>query len=196
MSKDRKTKGKGFSTLLSTLANGATSESRKLLLKHTGEDAVNTKDLELKLAKVYSTSNSKIDVEKEFAEIHPHKEFILKYNKPKEQEKEQQQIEIKEEIKAVIEEPPVVNNDDDFYSMIGRGRGLGRCNNPLCPICNPKKANNFNNYGFDGYSNIDNANNSNQNNNQNNSLNIQSSIIVIAMVSLVALSVMFLSTKK
>ena len=50
-----------------------------MLKKYTGEDAFSENDLEDKLAKLYSTSNTKLDLEKEFAVIHPHKEFILKY---------------------------------------------------------------------------------------------------------------------
>ncbi len=72
-----------FTTLLSTLANGATSESRRLLIDKTGSDAKNTKDLADRLAKLYATSDDKIEIEKLFATIHPHKDFILKYSVPK-----------------------------------------------------------------------------------------------------------------
>ena len=72
-----------YKTLLSVLAYGSTDKSRELLKKHTGSDAMNTKDLEEKLARVYALSSDKIGIEKEFAEIHPHKDFILKYTKPK-----------------------------------------------------------------------------------------------------------------
>ena len=75
-------KQKKYKTLLSVLANGSTDEARALLIKNSGEDANNTQDLEQKLARMYANSTSKIDIEKQFAQIHPHKDFILKYVQP------------------------------------------------------------------------------------------------------------------
>ena len=72
-----------FTTLLSTLANGATSDSRRLLIAKTGKDARNTQDLTARLAKLYADSEDKIEIEKLFAAMHPHKDFILKYSAPK-----------------------------------------------------------------------------------------------------------------
>jgi hypothetical protein len=76
---EKKRKSRQYRTLLSVLSSGSTPEARVLLKKYTGEDAFSENDLEDKLAKLYSTSNTKLDLEKEFAVIHPHKEFILKY---------------------------------------------------------------------------------------------------------------------
>lgn len=77
--KNKKTKQ--YRTLLSVLANGSTEKASGVLKKYSGETAKDTKDLEIKLAKMYAVSPSKLDIEKEFAEIHPHKDFILKYVK-------------------------------------------------------------------------------------------------------------------
>ncbi len=86
MSRNRtKNKQVQYKTLLSVLANGSELESRDLLKKYSGQDAQNTKDLEAKLARVYALSTDKREIEKQFALIHPHKEFILKYIKPKEE---------------------------------------------------------------------------------------------------------------
>lgn len=74
-------KKKQYRTLLSVLASGSTPEARRLLKDYCGEDAFSEVDLENKLASMYATSTSKIDLEKDFANIHPHKEFILKYCK-------------------------------------------------------------------------------------------------------------------
>lgn len=74
-----------YKTLLSVLANGSELESRDLLKKYSGQDAQNTQDLEVKLARVYALSTDKREIEKHFALIHPHKEFILKYIKPQEE---------------------------------------------------------------------------------------------------------------
>jgi hypothetical protein len=67
--------------LLSLLANEATADSRNLLKKYSKPDAKNTRDLELKLADLYKTAPDKIVMDKEFCEIHPHKNFIIKYTK-------------------------------------------------------------------------------------------------------------------
>lgn len=76
-------KNNEYKTLLSVLANGSTEKANAILKKYSGQTANNTKDLEIKLARTYAVSPSKIDIEKEFAEIHPHKDFILKYTQPK-----------------------------------------------------------------------------------------------------------------
>jgi len=64
-------------TLLGVVANESTAGARKLLKKYNEPDALNHKDLEFKLSKLYSKTDDKITLEKEIAEIHPHKEFIL-----------------------------------------------------------------------------------------------------------------------
>lgn len=74
-------KKKQYKTLLSVLASGSTPEARRLLKDYCGEDAFSEVDLENKLASLYATSTSKLDLERDFANIHPHKEFILKYCK-------------------------------------------------------------------------------------------------------------------
>lgn len=64
------------------LAYNAIGPARKLLLKHNMSDAKDEIDLQDKLTELYQTAKDKIEIEKEFAEIHPHKEFILKYCSP------------------------------------------------------------------------------------------------------------------
>ena len=66
-------------TLMTLLANESTSDSRKLLKKYGFKDADNHKDLEVKLAELYFANPDKIQIEKELASIHPHKDWILKY---------------------------------------------------------------------------------------------------------------------
>ena len=65
-------------TLMGVLANGSTADARRLLKKYNEPDAVNHEDLEYKLTKIYKNADDKKVLEKELAEIHPHKEFILK----------------------------------------------------------------------------------------------------------------------
>ncbi len=90
---------------MTLLANEATADSRKLLKKHTKEDASDYEDLEVKLANLYFKTNDKLGLEKEMAEIHPHKKWLLKHIAPKvEIKKEEVKIEVKpEEKKSSIE---------------------------------------------------------------------------------------------
>jgi len=86
-------------TLLSVLAYGSPEESQDLLFKKTGQKAIGCKDLEYKLAEFYAKSPDKVTLEKEFAEIHPHKDFILKYLAP-----EPEKIEIKADSENEVRE--------------------------------------------------------------------------------------------
>jgi hypothetical protein len=65
--------------LLSLLSVEATKESRDLLKKHGRPDAKNYKDLETKLAELFYACDDKKALEKELCEIHPHRNFILRY---------------------------------------------------------------------------------------------------------------------
>ncbi len=74
-------KKKSVSGLLSTLAITAPEDSRALL-KANGIN--NYSNIEGGLASLWARSDDKRAVEKAFASIHPHREFILKYNPPPE----------------------------------------------------------------------------------------------------------------
>ncbi len=65
--------------LLSLLSVEATKGSRDLLKKHGKPDAKNYKDLESKLAELFHACDDKKALEKELCEIHPHRQFILRY---------------------------------------------------------------------------------------------------------------------
>lgn len=66
-------------SLLCLLANESTGNTRRLLEEMGVPDAKNHAELEFKLAETYKKADNKADFEKKLAEIHPHKEFILKY---------------------------------------------------------------------------------------------------------------------
>lgn len=66
-------------TIMGLLAECSTNDAKKLLTKYGVPDSKNNQDLELKLAKLYKTCSDKKQLEKDFAEIHPHKEFMKKY---------------------------------------------------------------------------------------------------------------------
>lgn len=78
MAKRVRTKKKEI-TLMTLLANEATKESRNILKKYNKPDAKNYDDLEIKLAQLYFETPDKIQLEKELADIHPHKNWILKH---------------------------------------------------------------------------------------------------------------------
>ncbi len=135
-----KNKNRQFKTLLSTLANGSEIDARKLLKKHTGKDAENTQDLEVKLARLYTESTSKPELEKEFVDIHPHKGFILKYSA----QKSPSAGNSSEEEKGYGSHPMDENRDvkvsdpvKDVMSYEGylNATGHAPCGNPNCPSC-------------------------------------------------------------
>lgn len=87
-------------TLLTLLANESTDGSRKLLKKYNKPDAVNHEDLERKLAELYFSTIDKIELEKEMAKIHPHRDWILKYEQVKVDDVKKDEPK-KEEIKEI-----------------------------------------------------------------------------------------------
>ena len=92
--KDKRNKAE-YKTLLSVLAHGATDDAQKILVKNNIPEATTYEELEYNLAKIYSNTTDKIALEKNFAEIHPHSKFILKYLSPKpvvEEKKEPQEV--------------------------------------------------------------------------------------------------------
>lgn len=66
-------------TLLTLLAYEATGDSQKLLQKHGMSKAQSYRDLENKLAELYfNSTDQKLELEKEMAEIHPHKKWFIR----------------------------------------------------------------------------------------------------------------------
>jgi hypothetical protein len=117
MSRRIRTKGnadKQEITLMTLLANESTSDARKLLKKYNKEDANSFQDLEVKLAKLYYEAPDKVAIEKEMAEIHPHKNWLFKVLKPIE----------KEEVKIEEKKEPTIEIKSN---MEGQGCGCSRC---------------------------------------------------------------------
>jgi hypothetical protein len=65
-------------TLMTILANEAANECRQILKKYKKPNASNHADLEVKLAELYFEQPDKIQIEKDLAEIHPHKKWLVK----------------------------------------------------------------------------------------------------------------------
>lgn len=108
---------------MTLLASEATKESRALLKKHKLPDAKNYADLEIKLAEIYRSTGDKFALEKELAEIHPHKDWLIR----------RLELERKKDIKPVIEEMVVPEKKEQQQV----------CTNPYCPIhgCSYSNAN-------------------------------------------------------
>ena len=97
----RKANNRTDITLMTLLANEATGPSRKILKKYKQPDAANYKDLEVKLAELYFKTDDKVALEKELAEIHPHRKWLMKYIEPTVVEKEViKEVTIPAEIKS------------------------------------------------------------------------------------------------
>lgn len=112
-------------TLMTILANEATDESRDLLRKYNRPDAKSYADLEVKLAELYFDTEDKVQLEKQMAAIHPHKNWILDNTEP--------QVIVEKEVVEVIKEVPVEQTNEQTSSF------NQNCNNPYCPIhgCTP-----------------------------------------------------------
>jgi hypothetical protein len=66
-------------TLMTILANEATKESQNILQKYKKPKAQSYSDLEMKLAELYfAPKTDKLVLEKELAEIHPHKKWLIR----------------------------------------------------------------------------------------------------------------------
>lgn len=123
-------KPKAKISLLTLLANTKTADSRRLLKKYGQTDATDYNDLALKLAELYQSSNEKVAIEKEFAEMHPHKALILRNLTPK-------PIPVEEKANFTQEE-----TDNLHRQFIGSNmNGYSNCGgNPNCS-CNSKFSN-------------------------------------------------------
>lgn len=105
-------------TLMTLLSHEATKESRDLLKKYNIPDAKNYADLEQKLADLYYKSTDKIGIEKDLAEIHPHKNWLLKRLVEEKKEQEPKEVVQKEIIAEQTTQQPNVTC----------------CGNPYCPV--------------------------------------------------------------
>jgi len=124
-------KKREYRSLLTILSINAPDECENIIRKHGGNVGRNTdaRDLELKLAELYAKSNNKIDLEKDFANAHPHKDFILKYNKPKPIIKE-----VRIENPVIIETP--AKKEAEIAEM--KANADGEQDGFLCQNCNDK----------------------------------------------------------
>jgi hypothetical protein len=99
--------------LMTLLAFESTGDARRLLKKYGLEDAKSYGDLEIKLAELYTSVDDKLQLEKDLAEIHPHKKWLLRtigckcQNKPTVEETDIKKAEIA---------PPTVSQIDNLKS--------------------------------------------------------------------------------
>jgi hypothetical protein len=120
-------------TLLGVIANGSTSDARKLLMKYDEPDAKNHDDLEYRLTKLYQKAPDKIQFEKELSAIHPHKDFIMKYNTPELTEIPKEVIDITKQMATTPENYSTSNFSDTKSCACGCGKSnlTGSTNDPI-----------------------------------------------------------------
>lgn len=81
MTKKRQSKERDI-TLMTVLAYEATPDAQKILKKYGREPGRGYSDLEVKLANLYFDTDDKVQLEKELADIHPHKKWLLEHTTP------------------------------------------------------------------------------------------------------------------
>lgn len=114
--------------LTELIATNRTGEAQKLLKKYGKTDAKNYGDLENKLIEIYKETSDVKQLEKEIAQMHPHKEFILKNLAPV--------IETKTD--TVVEEP--IASKKGKLTIVDSG--YSNCEgNPDCNCNKPKVSN-------------------------------------------------------
>lgn len=139
--------------LVSLLAKNSEIPSRKLLKKYGKKDAVNYYDLENKLISLYAEKPEQI--EKEFANIHPHKELILKHF----------------EKNNIVEAKPITISGDDSQTTVME-KPVKYSN---CEGCG----------GTCGKSNYDGFNNANGTNTSNEKRDMLGIIAVLGIIAIV-----------
>jgi hypothetical protein len=183
------TQKREYKTLLQVLASGNPNGASALLKKYSGETAQNSQELANKLARAYASAPYKKDIEKDFAECHPHRDFILKYTEPKVIIKEVKAVETEPVVVKLPETLPQIANTEQTAGANGMGMAWGRgihapCGNPNCPYCNRYFSNAS---GCNcGSSNASGENQNTQNNN---------SVIIFGLVSIVAIFGLVLTLK-
>jgi len=68
--------------MLELISINNTAKAREYLKKNKVMDALSYADLQDKLEELYDRAKDKVSVEADFAVLHPHKDFILKYLAP------------------------------------------------------------------------------------------------------------------
>lgn len=105
-----------YKSLLFILASNCPEDCKEILKKYKGENCrtSNPKEIEMKLARMYALSPSKLEIEKDFAKIHPHKEFILKNESVKNSENPIEKVVEEGEIKKspIVIESEQTNNKE------------------------------------------------------------------------------------
>ena len=120
-------------SLLCLIANENTGEARKLMKELGIRDSDNHEDLELVLSNAYKKDSDKKAFEKRLAEIHPHKDFLLKYlSNGIESSSNPTPAEVQNNLKKEIAESKQVSQTpiEDFHNACG------------CPSCQAKKYSN------------------------------------------------------
>lgn len=139
---NKKRKKKNYIPIQTLIAFNNTDEALRLL-ERNGYKANSLNDIQIQLTELYKNSPDKMEIERQFVEIHPHKNLILKHLAPKESKEDKTIVEVskptEEQVNKEIRNTVV---HDGYSSCEG---------NPNCS-CNKKS--NFSSAcgcsGFDG----------------------------------------------
>lgn len=125
--KPKKLKKIKGSSLLPLIVDQNEGEARQLLKKYDQPQPKDPEEVAYKLAELYTKTTDKKTLEKEFAEIHPHRKFILDRLAPKPEVK-------------VPETPSEVNQKNREFIMADANRFSNCAGNSNCP-CSAKFSN-------------------------------------------------------
>jgi hypothetical protein len=118
MNNSNKKQPKKDITLMTLLAYESTADARRLLKKHNLPDAKSYADLEIKLCELYyaTPDENKKELEKEFAEIHPHKKWILRNTNHKNCDCDECKKNRAQKESATPIQPPTISQIDSLKS--------------------------------------------------------------------------------
>lgn len=153
-------------TIMGLLAECSTNDAKKLIKKYGLPAPRNTQELEFQLAKLYKTCDDKKQLERDFAEIHPHKEFLKKYLLPK------PPVPTELEVKTLVPDPIVVKEKEQTPETVSNMNGY--------PY--PHNISSFN--GLDGNQTI-----------ANNSTNDKDRLIIFGMFGFVSILALVLISR-
>lgn len=115
-------------TITELLATNCTGPARKLLKQYGKPDAKDYGDLQAKLIELYRDTSDKKQLEKQLAELHPHKDWILQYCAPAPVIAETPKEEIKPVTKDPLDTPGKLTVvDNGYHSMDGNERRSNAC---------------------------------------------------------------------
>ncbi len=104
-------------TITELLSINRTADCRRLLKANGMPDATSHADLQNKLVELYRNTPDKRELEKQIAELHPHREFILKYLPVKDDIKVQPVTDVDAKTKVIANEWAGTEGNRNAYNQ-------------------------------------------------------------------------------